>query len=54
MTIGFLTGMLVKDVWVTIKDSNTKATLWEGEAALANFNDKVKDWDFSKGHIIYI
>lgn len=54
MTIGFLTGMLVKDVLVTIKDSETKVKVWEGEAALANFNDKVKDWDFSKGHVIYI
>lgn len=54
MTVGFLARMLVKDVWVTIKDDETKVKVWEGEAALANFNDTVKDWDFSQGHIIYI
>ena len=46
--------MLTATTWVIIKDHATHKTVWEGEAALANFNDTVKDWDFSKGHIIYI
>lgn len=54
MRVGFLTGKLTGQTWVIIKDQKTGKTIWEGEAVFANFNDTVKDWDFSKGHIIYI
>lgn len=54
MTIGFLTRMLTTWTYVIIKDYETKKAIWEGDAGLANFNDTVKDWDFSNGHIIYI
>ena len=54
MTVGFLTGKLTKETWVIIKDYVTKRNVWEGAAVYANFNDTVKDWDFSIAHIIYI
>lgn len=54
MTVGKLTGMLTKETYVIIKDHKTRKIVWQGEAALANFNDEVKDWDFSRKHIIYI
>lgn len=54
MTVGFLTRMLKNETQVTIKDAETKKILFEGCASAANFNDEVKNWDFSKEHIIYI
>ena len=54
MKVEFLTKMLTTDTWVIIKDQRTKKTLFEGFANLARFDDKVKDWDFSKNHIIYV
>lgn len=54
MTIGFLVRMLTTETPVTIKDKKTGKTLFEGPASAANFNDTVKDWNFSKGHVIYI
>lgn len=54
MTVGFLVRMLTNETEVTIKDKKTNKTLFEGYASAANFNDEVKDWDFSKKHIIYI
>ena len=54
MTVGFLTRMLDVHTSVIIKDHETKKTIWRGDAGLANFNDTVKDWDFSNGNIIYI
>jgi hypothetical protein len=54
MTVGFLVRMLTSETWVTVKDFSTRKTVFEGYASAANFNDKVKDWDFSNGHIIYI
>lgn len=54
MTVGFLVKHLTNDTWVIIKDHKTHKTLFEGYASAANFNDKVKDWNFSNGHIIYI
>lgn len=54
MTVGWLTARLTKDTHVIIKDQKTKKTVWEGEAVFANFNDEVKDWNFSRKHIIYI
>ena len=55
MTVGFLACRLKSDVIVTIKDMNTKKTLWKGKAKDATiYKDVVIDWDFSKGHIIYV
>lgn len=54
MTIGFLVGKLTANTEVIIKDQKTEKILFIGYASAANFNDKVKDWDFSKEHIIYI
>lgn len=54
MTVRYLVRMLTNETWVTIKDQKTKKTLFEGYASAAGFNDVVKSWDFSKGHIIYI
>ena len=54
MTVEFLTKMLVSGVRVEIKDIETGETIWNGLAGYAKFSDTVKDWDFSKGHIIYI
>ena len=54
MTVGYLVRMLTNWTEVTIKDAKTKKTLFVGYASDANFNDKVKSWDFSKDHIIYI
>ena len=54
MRIEFLTGKLTKDTHVIIKDIDTGKTVWSGSAVFANFNDTVKDWDFSNGHVIYI
>lgn len=54
MTVGFLVGMLTNETEVTIKDHETGKTLFVGVASAANFNDEVKDWDFSRGHVIYI
>lgn len=54
MTVAFLTKSLTNETWVVIKDKETGKILFEGYASAAGFNDKVKDWDFSKGHVIYI
>lgn len=54
MMILELARMLTAETWVIVKDYRTKKTLWTGEARQAVLNDEVKDWDFSKGHIIYI
>ena len=54
MTVGFLVRMLTAETWVIIKDHKTHKTLFEGYASAANFNDEVKDRNFSKKHIIYI
>lgn len=54
MRVGFLTGKLTPETVVVIKDINTGKVIWTGNVAFANFNDTVKDWDFSNGHVIYI
>ena len=54
MTVGFLVRKLTAWTEVTIKDKETDKTLFVGVASAANFNDRVKDWYFSNGHIIYI
>lgn len=54
MAVYELTRMLTNETWVIIKDSCTHKTLFMGYASSATFNDKVKDWDFSNEHIIYI
>lgn len=54
MTVRFLTRNLTAETDVVIKDFDTKKIVWEGSADTALFEDRVKDWDFSHGHIIYI
>ena len=54
MKVYELTKRLTKDTWVMLDNQKTHVTEWEGYAADAVFTDEVKDWDFSKGHIIYI
>lgn len=54
MTVRFLVRSLVAETYVVIKDFETKKTVWQGSANTALFEDRVKDWDFSNGHIIYI
>lgn len=54
MTVRFLVRMLTNETHVIIKNEETNKTLFSGYASAACFEDKVKDWDFSKGHIIYI
>lgn len=54
MTVDFLTKMLVENVLVTIKDFNTGRVLWTGEAKNATFPAIVADWNFSKGHVIFV
>ena len=54
MTVKFLATMLTKETLVIVKDYKTHRTLFKGSAVNANFEDKVKDWDFHKEHIIYI
>lgn len=54
MTVSFLAKMLVNETVVIIKDMKSRKTVWCGTAERALFQDKVKDWDFSKRHIIYI
>lgn len=54
MTVRYLVRMLANETWVVIKDKETGKVLFEGYASAAGFNDEVKDWDFSKGHVIYI
>lgn len=54
MPVWYLVRMLVAETEVTIKDSKTGETIFSGCASSATFNDEVKDWDFSEGHIIYI
>ena len=54
MTVRFLVSMLVAETLVEIKDIITRETIWSGIAKDALFEDRVKDWNFSKGHIIYI
>lgn len=54
MTIRFLCKMLTAETKVIIKDQKTGKTFYKGFASKANFEDNVKDWDFSKNHIIYI
>ena len=63
MTATFLAKMLTNDTIIALKDYRTKRlTIWEGRAEeLLNLekvdNDTlkpVKDWDFSRKHIIYI
>ena len=54
MTVRFLTRMLTTSTDVTIKDADNGKILFEGYASDANFEDTVKDWDFSEEHIIYI
>lgn len=54
MTVAEFTKRLTKDTWVMLDDHETHVTVWEGYAVNAGFTDKVIDWDFSKGHVIYI
>lgn len=54
MKVYELTRMLTNETEVIIKDSETKKTLWKGYASAATFADRIKKWDFSKAHIIYI
>ena len=55
MTVGFLAKSLTKETVLTIKDQETKKTIWEGKAEKAvNIPGKVKDWDFSKNHTVYV
>lgn len=54
MKVYELTRMLTNETTVTIVDRETGKVLFEGYASAASFNDKVKDWDFSKKHMIYI
>lgn len=54
MKIYELTRMLNAEVTVIIKDRKSGRTLYTGPASAATFNDVIKDWDFSKNHIIYI
>ena len=54
MTVKFLAAMLTADTVVIVRDAETGRTLYEGPAGLAAILDRVKDWDFSRGHIIYI
>ncbi len=54
MTVGFLVRMLVNETEVTIKDQKTGKVLYKGLAGKADFTDKIKDWNFSRDHIIYI
>lgn len=54
MSIWDLTRRLVHDTWIQVKDITTGKTVWEGKAENACFNDTVRDWDFSSGHVIYI
>lgn len=54
MKVYELTRMLTNETWVTIKDHKTFKILFQGYASAAGFNDEVKTWDFSKGHVIYI
>lgn len=54
MTVKFLAGMLKKDTVVIIKDHSTKAVIWRGEAGKAEHKCTVKDWNFSRDHIIYV
>jgi len=54
MTVDFLTKMLVENVLVTIKDFDTGRVLWTGEAKNATFPAIVADWNFSKGHVIFV
>ena len=54
MTVKFLVNMLTKETLVIIKDYQTNKTLYKGYAGNIDFNDKIKDWDFSNDHIIYI
>lgn len=54
MTVMFLTRMLTYWTEVEIRDHKTGKAIWNGDAGAALFNDTVKDWDFSNGHIIYV
>ena len=54
MEVWFLVRMLTNETEVTIRDHKTGRTLYVGVASEASFNDEVKDWDFSNGHVIYI
>lgn len=58
MTAGFLARQLKPDTIIIIKQSNGKV-LFEGAALYGNshmkcFGKKVKDWDFSKAHVIFV
>lgn len=54
MTVRFLAGKLTDETQITLKDMKTGYEYWNGSAKDAWFEDKVVDWDFSNGHIIYI
>ena len=54
MTVRYLVQMLTPETEVRIKGSKTCKTLWIGLAGKIIFENVVKDWDFSHGHIIYI
>lgn len=54
MKVYELARMLTNETWVTIKDSKSRETLWEGYASAATFTDSITEWDFSEGHTIYI
>lgn len=54
MTVRFLARMLMPKTEVKIEDSETCKTLWIGPAGKITFEDVIKNWDFSHGHIIYI
>lgn len=54
MTVRFLSKMLTAETKVIVKDQKTGKTYYKGCASEANFEDNVKDWDFSNNHIIYI
>lgn len=54
MTVKFLAGKLTKETVVIIKDQDTGKTLFTGKAEKAIYDDTVKDWDFSKDHVIFV
>ena len=57
MTVKFLAGMLTGKTKVILKDKETGKVYRAARAseiADEKISDKVKDWDFSKEHIIYI
>lgn len=54
MTVSWLVSNLTNETIVTLKDIKTRETVFVGRADEANFNYRVRDWNFKRGHIIYI